>query len=182
MEIRGGSFQIKRLHELWACFLRVGGVSTAVIALSIAAILSGGFPDRLNQAAAQLASAAQEEDPLSMGCQGTHDLFDPACRFGSPEAELSFIVVGDSPAGSIRQAIKNCADSAGRAGTILRRRSCQMIIGATRVPDARSRECSAFKDDALQAILSSDSMDTVSVAGRWEAAYSGVLPEADGSY
>ena len=57
-----------------------------------------------------------------------------------------------------------------------------MIIGATRVPDARSRECSAFKDDALQAILSSDSMDTVSVAGRWEAAYSGVLPKAGGFY
>ena len=60
-----------------------------------------------------------------------HAISDANCRFGNPDAEVDFLLVGDSHAGAIRPAIEEWALSSGRAGTIYWRPGCQMLIGAT---------------------------------------------------
>jgi hypothetical protein len=58
-----------------------------------------------------------------------------------------------------------------------------MLLGATKVPDADSSECADFKNDVVLTISKKEpSITTVIVAGRWEAAYSGITPEVGGSF
>jgi peptidoglycan/LPS O-acetylase OafA/YrhL len=163
-------------------FLAVGTAALAAISIASISLMNGGFPSRLSPTAQQFFSAAQDIDPMRIRCQGIREIGDQECWFGDLSVAPSFVVIGDSHAGAIRPAIEQWAISAGRAGTILWRGGCPFILGATKVPDADRAECTNFKDDALEAIVSNLEIELVISAGRWEVAYSGVAPEVGGSF
>ncbi|MDH5545026.1 MAG: acyltransferase [Gammaproteobacteria bacterium] len=157
----------------------IGAVS---ILVAIIGISGSGLPSRLSENTQQFLSATQDIDPLREHCEGIHPLSQHACQFGAPETPIDFVLLGDSHAGAIRSAIEKWAISSGRAGTLLWLRGCPMLLGATKVPDFRSVECTEFKKAVYKAIEATPSIKTVFIAGRWEQAYTGIAPEIGGSF
>lgn len=160
----------------------LGSISLLAMGVSVFAIVSSGLPNRLSPTAERFAAAAQDIDPFRIRCQGMRDINDQDCWFGNPEAEPSFIVVGDSHAGAIRPAIEQWAVSNGLAGTILWQGGCPLVVGATKVPDADGAICTEFKAEVQDAIIANTDIELVIVVGRWEAVYTGIAPEVGGSY
>ena len=175
-------FRSRQVMRFRTFLYGAGLASFFSIAISILTISSSGLPNRLNPTAQKFASAAQDIDQFRSQCSGIRDINDQECFFGDPSAEPSFIVVGDSHAGAIRPAIEKWAIATGRSGTILWRGGCPLVVGATLIPDIDSEECSAFKEYSVEAIRANANFELVIVAGRWEAAYTGIAPEVGGSH
>ena len=175
-------FRSQRTMSFKRVLAGAGAVGSLCVALATVAILSAGFPDRLNERSKKLFSATKDTNPLGDRCPRMHAIDDPACRFGDPNAEIDFILVGDSHAGAIRPAIEVWAKAAGRAGTIIWRGGCPTLLGAKVVPDSDANECTAHKQALLDVVEGYDGIKTVFIAGRWETAYSGIAPEIGGSY
>lgn len=160
----------------------VSATSGACFAISLALIISAGFPDRLSEHTQELFSATGDTNPLRQRCPRMHAIDDPNCYFGDANAPIDFVVLGDSHAGAIQPAIEVWAKSSGRSGTIFWKGACPTLIGAQTIPDSDAAECTEYRQALLEKIEMYGGIKTVLIAGRWEAAYSGIASEIGGSY
>lgn len=164
----------------WA-FRLVGAGSVAVLAITVASISADGFPSRLNDGARLALAGKDDEDPLASICpQGG---FHSSCRFGNPEGPLRYAVVGDSHAAALRAAVEISGMMGDTAGTLLWAPGCPLLDGtwSTGHTPEMARSCKDFRRNVWDYLDSGMTLDTIVLAGRWAAVWTGVGNEVGGA-
>jgi len=153
-----------------------GGAGAAVAATALCAQLivsSAGMPQRLPVDVQRILAAERDEDPRAITCFGMTGADVRAgklCRIGSVAAKTpSFILWGDSHAGSILPAVDAIARHENRVGLFAATDSCPPLLGVTR-PDAW--KCKAFNDAVIQ-IATRPEISDVILDARWAKNASG---------
>lgn len=152
-----------------------------VVALAIAgvSILKAGFPGRLPESSQIALAAAQDIDHLRIPCAGMRDRSQ--CRFGNPDAPITYVVVGDSHAAAIRPAIEVSRIMEDEAGTLYWKGACPLLDGAELVNHPERAGCADFRSSVWKEIDANPILRTVILAGRWPFQMTGWLPESGGS-
>ncbi|MGC9420011.1 MAG: SGNH hydrolase domain-containing protein, partial [Rhodovulum sp.] len=141
-------------------------------------LMMAGFPSRLPGPAKVVLAASEDSDSLAAYCKGLHDL--TKCRFGNPDAPITYAVVGDSHAGSIRPAIEASGIMGDAAGTLYFLPSCPLLDGALLRDRHEQKSCTKFKEEVFQQIEANPNLQTIILAGRWPYPVTGRLPEFGG--
>ncbi len=176
-----------RDHSRTSTRLLIGlGCSSAIllIAASSAIIQNNGLPGRLTERTLILQNAAKDIDPQREACRTPFPSGGRGreCRFGPPEAAISYVIIGDSHAAAIRPAIEVLFKDTGRAGTLWWQTACPPLLGAEKVDDPGAQACKQFHEDFLNALKTSKEIDTVVLAGRWVPTATGIAPDVGGSF
>lgn len=157
----------------------LGAGSAMVLAISGLSIFTLGFPDRLAEPARLALSAASDIDPLRASCEdGTRTA---KCRFGWPEGEVSYAVIGDSHAAAIRPAIEASGIMGRSAGTLYWKSACPLLDGAVIINHPDHAACTDFKQRMWREIEGNPNLRTIVLAGRWPYQITGTEPESGGS-
>jgi peptidoglycan/LPS O-acetylase OafA/YrhL len=147
------------------------GGALAAMALTAAcgaAIVAGdGIPQRFPADVQRIIAAVHDVDPRAVSCFGMTGADVRAgrlCRIGDLDAETpSFVLWGDSHAGSIIPAIDAIAKREHRSGIFAATDSCPPLLGVTR-PDAQ--KCRDF-NDAVIGIATRPEIRDVILDARW---------------
>ena len=144
----------------------------ALAAMAIAAVCGAaivqaqGVPQRLPPAVQTILAAEHDEDTRAVTCFGmTGDDVRAGrlCRIGDVSKTPSFILWGDSHAGSIIPAVDAVAKAERRSGLFAATDSCPPLLGVTR-PDAW--KCKAFNDAVIVLALKPAIQDVI-LDARW---------------
>jgi peptidoglycan/LPS O-acetylase OafA/YrhL len=149
----------------------VFGISAAaLIAFSgfgLAAHLTKGFPARIGDKGLDILASASDFDSDRARCLITTATVDIrqqlSCKFGLADAAEQVVLWGDSHAESLRPALDDSAKRLGRAGVFLGASGCIPEIGF----DRQTPGCSAVNDAIIRFLVSTPSITTVVLAGRW---------------
>ncbi|HEY1632955.1 MAG TPA: acyltransferase family protein [Rhizomicrobium sp.] len=150
----------------WKLF---GGALAAMAAAAVCGALivqAQGLPQRLPADVQRILAAEHDEDPRAVTCFGlTGDdvRAGKLCRIGDVSREPSFILWGDSHAGSIIPAVDAVARKEHRSGLFAATDSCPPLLGVTR-PDAW--KCKAFNDAVIGLALKPAIKDVI-LDARW---------------
>lgn len=157
----------------------LGAGSAVALAISALSIFTLGFPGRLAEPARLALAAASDIDPLRTHCEdGTRTA---KCRFGWPDGEISYVVIGDSHAAAIRPAVEASGIMGRSAGTLYWKAACPLLDGAVIINHPDHKACTEFKQRVWLEIERNPHLRTVVLAGRWPYQITGTEPESGGS-
>ena len=161
-------------------FTVLGGGAVVLVGLASISISYAGFPGRLDESSRAALAAAQDVDPFRTLCAGFKSR--DKCRFGHPDAPVTYAIIGDSHAAAIRPAVAASELVKDRAGTLFWSRACPLLDGARRVNWSGNSECLTFREKIWEIIESNQEIDTVILGGRWSALLMAGRSEDNGSY
>ena len=156
----------------------LGAGSAVLLTFSGISITAGGFPARLSDASRMALAASTDIDPFRALCDNVENRSQ--CRFGPIDEPVTYAIIGDSHAASIRPAIKYSGLMGNTAGTLYWAGACPLLSGAGMLN--QDTNCSSFKEDVFAQIERNSGLNTVILAGRWPYQVLGSLPEVGGSY
>jgi len=157
----------------------LGGGSLAVLVIAGFSVAMSGFPGRLSEPARIALAAADDIDPLRTVCSQLEDRSE--CRFGNPDARVSYVIVGDSHAAAIRPAVEESGIMGDAAGTLYWAGACPLLEGARLLNHPEQASCDSFKAAVWNDIVDNPDLQTIVLAGRWPFQMTGWLPESGGS-
>ncbi|TCK16734.1 peptidoglycan/LPS O-acetylase OafA/YrhL [Ancylobacter aquaticus] len=159
----------------------VGAGSAAFVALALVSIAADGFPSRLNERGREALAGKGDIDPLDSICP--EGGFHAECRFGNPDAPVSYAVIGDSHASAIRAAVETSDIMGDTAGTLLWDPGCPLLDGAERLGSEPewTATCNGFKARVWEFLRDNKNLTTVVLAGRWAGLWTGVSNEVGGA-
>ncbi|MEQ8516928.1 MAG: acyltransferase family protein, partial [Chromatocurvus sp.] len=128
--------------------------------------LAGGFPQRVPDAAWQVAgaTAAGEDYGACEVLGGDVSLEAVRCRLGAPRAPVTVALWGDSHANALAPALATALHQLGKAGYLYFGSGCRPLQGVAR--PGRNR-CPRFNAAVVAAIAAEPAVDTVYLAGYW---------------
>jgi peptidoglycan/LPS O-acetylase OafA/YrhL len=147
-----------------------GAACAAVAALcsfGLMAVVSQGWPGRLDQESLRLAGAIGDRNPRTAECSfldAAGVARGQACRLGLAGGEPSFVVWGDSHADALMPAFDQLARRHRVSGLYLGRIGCPPLLGVDR--PGTDFHCRSFNEAARRAIKVSGARTVVLVA-RW---------------
>ena len=145
-----------------------GGVAIAGVCMfGLVAVVSQGWPGRLDAESLRLASSNRDRNPRSAACSflAAEDVVrGGACRLGPAGGKSSFVVWGDSHADALMPAFDQLALRHGISGLYLGRIGCPPLLGVDR--PGTDFHCRSFNDAARRAIGESGARTVILVA-RW---------------
>ncbi len=155
-----------------AVLLRYACALVVVVAAPIAIRSSGGFPQRFSPRVAQLETFVTElRRGKCLVAFGPNLSDDPDCRAAAAASDV-VAVLGDSHAWAVGPSLRQLATKDGLGYEIFAKSSCTPLIGVSArltLTPGFPEECTAFKNAALQAILSDPRVSVVILAGFWSA-------------
>lgn len=158
----------------------LGTGSAMILAISATSVWMSGFPGRLSDQARDMLAAAADIDPLTASCETMGEGRD--CRFGNPDAPVTYAIIGDSHAAALRAAVEASGLMGDEAGTLYWFGNCPLLEGAELRNYFDRAGCTAFKSTVWDEIAGKDGLRTVILAGRWPFQMTGLLPEDGGSF
>ena len=165
-------FRNREQLPLKPLFLTVVPALGLCLAAAVAVQQSGGMAERVSPLARTVAEGMDRYPKQARACIRSRnvDVETPsdACRLGS-EGSATFVLWGDSFAGSILPAVDALAGRSGRAGVAILRNACPPTVDAAFSirTNAANSGCTDHNASALANILRTDSVDTVVVFGAW---------------
>jgi len=161
---------VPRKGHLWE--LALGGAS--VLALATVLLVTDGWPNRVPDAAYQLAGVERERQSAQEYFQNCRTFEENTtgpdgekgylCVLGDPALPPEFVLWGDSHAGALVPAMQVAARDAGRAGIALYNSGCQPLLGVFRESKIR---CRHFNDAAADFIENQAVLERVFLVGYW---------------
>ena len=148
-------------------FAAAGAAIAGVCLFGLAAVISQGWPGRLDAETLRLASSNRDRNPRTAECSflDAGDLLrGKACRLGAAGGAPSFVVWGDSHADALMPAFDQLALRHGVSGLYFGRVGCPPLLGVDR--PGTGFHCRAFNDAARRAIEESGARTVILVA-RW---------------
>jgi peptidoglycan/LPS O-acetylase OafA/YrhL len=147
------------------------GGALAAMALTavcgVAAVLDHGVPQRYSPQVQRILAGTHDVDPRAVSCFGMNGADVRAgklCRIGDLAAKTpSFVLWGDSHAGSIIPAVDAVAKARHRSGIFAATDSCPPLLGVTR-PD--TAKCKGF-NDAVIVLATAPAIKDVILDARW---------------
>ncbi|MDP4546879.1 acyltransferase family protein [Marinobacter sp. MDS2] len=172
-------FRKRDLMPAKVSFITLAGGSVAMAALALVSIAYAGFPARLDESSRVALAAAEDVDPFRTRCSG----FDnrDRCRFGNPDAAVTYAIIGDSHAAALRPAVEASELMGDSAGTLYWKAGCPLLDGAKRADVPKSNDCNAFREKVWEEIDNNPQIDKVILGGRWSLQLTGWRPEVGGS-
>jgi len=125
--------------------------------------LGKGLPSRLGPERLESFVAVTEYTESRAKCR-IESLQTAFCKIGSGAGEPRFILWGDSHADALRIAVDDAATSRGKNGVFAGRGGCAPLVDVERLDAGVCRE---VNDRILEYVLSTPSIETVILAGRW---------------
>ncbi len=160
---RGRTFRPVR----WKLFGGALAAMAMTAACGAAGVADRGVPQRFSAPVQRILAALHDVDPRAVSCFGMNGNDVRAgklCRIGDLTAKAtSFVLWGDSHAGSIIPAIDAIAKREHRAGIFAATDSCPPLLGVTR-PD--TGKCKGF-NDAVIALATRPGIRDVILDARW---------------
>tara|TARA_R110000751_G_C13773964_1_gene480451 strand:+ start:412 stop:2376 length:1965 start_codon:yes stop_codon:yes gene_type:complete len=152
--------------------------AAALVLVCGVAIATNGFSMKLDQAARVALAASKDIDPLRDMCRNVADRSQ--CKFGPKEVPVTYAVIGDSHAATIRPAIAASGLMGDAAGTLFWYGSCPFLDGAEM--EHQPSDCADFKADVWAFLQDHPDLETVILAGRLAKVVTGIIPENAGAY
>jgi len=140
-------------------FSGAAAVAMLFAVFGFTAFRSEGFPARFSGEARLLMNARDDFWNRRDECDGK------ICRVGTPGAQESFILWGDSHAGALAPAFEHLALSDDLAGAVAFQSSCAPLLNMKRY-DAGGKDCTEFERSVL-AFIDSHHIKNVFLHGRW---------------
>jgi peptidoglycan/LPS O-acetylase OafA/YrhL len=132
--------------------------TAAVLAFAAGAVVTSGFPDRLNPAVRQLASRADDADLGFRPCEGRP--LDP-CRIGQADQPASWLVFGDSHADALGGAFDLFLKNRRAGGYFTFVSSCLPVL------DSGNADCRAFNRRILEFLSIHPEVRSVVLVSTW---------------
>ncbi|MEL7110626.1 MAG: acyltransferase family protein [Pseudomonadota bacterium] len=158
-------------------------VSFLVVVSAIGASLSllNGFPHRLSEKAIEIASVAQDVNPIKTDCQ--HASPEPlGCEFGasdSGQASYDFLFWGDSHANALAPGIAVSASEHNKSGVFATRSACAPVFNIQRTkPD---RACVEFLENVRSFLDENQDIPLIILSARWALSVEGNRYPVDGN-
>ncbi|MCK1734379.1 acyltransferase [Bradyrhizobium sp. 138] len=144
---------------------------SALLAFTVAAFMSHGFPSRLPEYIAAAEEARRTNTPRDECFRNANSIkqaAEPYCEFGSraPEAKKA-ILWGDSFANQYLEPISSAANANGIHGLIATQSACRPFIDDAAKHSSDQEPCRAFNRDTLNLVLSRADLTTVILGGNW---------------
>lgn len=163
----------------------IGAGAVAVMGGAVLSVWTDGFAARLTEPARAALAAAQDMDPLFEACRAFERQAE--CRFGDPNAPVTYAVVGDSHAMALRAAVEASGLIDG-AAIVFWAPACPMLDGARLVePSGRTAyfisgiDCVEFKKRVWKTLDENKNLRIIILGGRWPLQLMGTMPEGGGS-
>lgn len=142
-----------------------------LLAFTVTAFVSHGFPSRLPQYLAAAEEARRTDTPRDECFRNANSIkraTQPYCEFGSraPEAKKA-ILWGDSFANQYLEPISSAAAANGVNGLIATQSACRPFIDDGTKHSHDQEPCRAFNRDTLNLVLSRADLSTVILGGNW---------------
>ncbi len=159
----------------------VGGVA-ALTLVAVAAVLTNGFPVRLNTEARDLIARVNAAPHHGASCR------TPGIGYVAPTSHFAlcgadtpprYLVAGDSHAGMIAAELNGRLAEHGFSGLLSTMADCQMLFGTTTAKAKNQTHCAALHADILK-VVRQEKIDLVILVNRWANIVSPVRAPYDG--
>lgn len=151
---------------------RTLATSTALILIALVGIAGEGWPQRLDQPAAQVYRAATSSNPMRSVCDGYEAAFSHHrdCTFGVPltRAGYDIAIFGDSNADHFVPMIADLAHRAHLAGRQVTQSTCAALIGAALIRPAFQEEaCTRYQETVLDFVNRNPNLKVAVLSAAW---------------
>jgi peptidoglycan/LPS O-acetylase OafA/YrhL len=151
-----------------AAVFRFAGVGAVALAGVASVILAGnGFPGRIPAAAFDALAGARDMEENRHRCMGRKDDGE-YCIIGTPGAEPSALLLGDSHAAALMSAVGVALDAQARSAYLASYSACPPLLGIQHMGGDDRAGCDEFVDSMVEFVATrSDTIDLVVLAARW---------------
>ncbi len=143
--------------------------SVCLILLSVAGIVTKGYPTRLPPNVLELANGRYDSNPARDQCiekEPANVLSGSFCRLGKNVLEPTFVIWGDSQADAWMPTFNDLAARNDKAGLFAAHGGCPPLLGIRRVNQDPSQRCTQFNEAVFAKAESIHATDVVLI-GRW---------------
>ena len=153
---------------------RTLATSTALILIALVGIAGEGWPQRLDQPAAQVYRAATSSNPMRSVCDGYRAAFNhhSDCTFGVPLTRTGYdiAIFGNSNADHFVPMIADLAHRAHLAGRQVTQSTCAALIGAAHIRPAFQEEaCTRYQETVLAFINRNPNLKVAVLSSAWSS-------------
>jgi peptidoglycan/LPS O-acetylase OafA/YrhL len=139
----------------------LGGATAVLSAVTLAGLITGGFPARLSEPARAMLAYAHDKPAPFVTCEiARHNPAGTPCPLGDPAHTPSVVVIGDSHAQAMAGAFDQWLQDVGRAGELWFHHGCLPVPGA-------GRDCQPFLSAAMDRIAGDPAIDHVLLVSAW---------------
>ncbi|MGY4433151.1 peptidoglycan/LPS O-acetylase OafA/YrhL [Bradyrhizobium sp. F1.13.1] len=155
----------------WRLMATATASFSALLAFTVAAFMTHGFPSRLPEYIAAAEEARRTDTPRDECFRNANSIkqgAEPYCEFGSraPEAKKA-ILWGDSFANQYLEPISSAAIANGINGLIATQSACRPFVDDAAKDSSDQEPCRAFNRDTLRLVLSRADLSIVVLGGNW---------------
>lgn len=142
-------------------FFAAGSCVTLLIGVTLAGVLSDGFPNRFPAEARRYLAFAEDTPKPFFSCEANNAGMGP-CALGRGDTASEVAVIGDSHAQALAGAFDLWLKQEGRSGELWFHHGCIPVL------DMGPRRCPSFLERAISALT--DDVDTVFLVSAWRHA------------
>lgn len=172
--IRRGTLLPRQKPFVWAYALSAAGI----IALGLTGVVSQGWSFRFSPEVRDLVAYTEDQDHGRRACEATHNLkVDlPECRLGDPQAEVGWLILGDSHAWALSEAMSRALDEQNLAGILAFGHACLPVQGMGR------KECRQLNQHARDYLAEHDEVENVLLISIWRELHGEGMEGPDGRF